>query len=128
MCAPPIDLQPSSFNIRRYRAITILVPSRPESRAATFAATMSIETLNLEHLPSTHKINLAFFRDVRNASFLHGQLLARNSEFEYAFIDASVVRHTVPEFASIQTLVAFFWIAKGTAFHLRPKHRITCKV
>lgn len=52
---------------------------------------MSLETLALEHLPETHKVHLAFFRDVQNASFLHEQLLSRNSDFEYAFIDASVV-------------------------------------
>jgi hypothetical protein len=52
---------------------------------------MSLETLPLEHLPETHKAHLAFFRNVQNASFLHEQLLARNSAFEYAFIDASVV-------------------------------------
>ncbi|KAH8174709.1 kinase binding protein [Sarocladium implicatum] len=52
---------------------------------------MALETLALEHLPETHKVHLAFFQNIQNASFLHEQLLARNSDFEYAFIDASVV-------------------------------------
>ncbi|KAH7313691.1 kinase binding protein CGI-121-domain-containing protein [Stachybotrys elegans] len=52
---------------------------------------MAIETLQLEHLPASHKVHVAMFRDVTNASFLHQQLLARNAEFEYAFIDASVL-------------------------------------
>ncbi|KAM0438502.1 hypothetical protein ACHAPT_001251 [Fusarium lateritium] len=52
---------------------------------------MSLKTLNVEHLPASHKVRVALFRDVRNAAFLHQQLLGRNSDFEYAFIDASVV-------------------------------------
>ncbi|KAM0427981.1 hypothetical protein ACHAQK_011861 [Fusarium lateritium] len=52
---------------------------------------MSLETVNLEHLPDSHKIYVALFRDVNNSAFLHQQLLARNPLFEYAFIDASVV-------------------------------------
>ncbi|CAJ0548539.1 Ff.00g021520.m01.CDS01 [Fusarium sp. VM40] len=51
---------------------------------------MSLETVNLEHLPESHKIYVALFRDVQNSAFLHQQLLARNPLFEYAFIDASV--------------------------------------
>jgi EKC/KEOPS complex subunit CGI121/TPRKB len=52
---------------------------------------MALESINLEHLPASHTVNAALFRDVKNASFLHQQLLAGNSDFEYAFIDASVV-------------------------------------
>jgi EKC/KEOPS complex subunit CGI121/TPRKB len=52
---------------------------------------MSLETVTLEHLPASHKVYVALFRNVKNAAFLHQQLLARNPEFEYAFIDASVV-------------------------------------
>ena len=50
-----------------------------------------IETVQLEHVPSTHRVYASFFKDVSNADFLQSQLLARNSEFEYAFIDASSV-------------------------------------
>lgn len=52
---------------------------------------MALESLALEHLPTSHQVHLAMFKDVKNAAFLHQQLLARNAEFEYAFIDASVV-------------------------------------
>lgn len=52
---------------------------------------MSLETITLEHLPSSHTVHIALFHDIQNAEFLHKQLLARNSDFEYAFIDASVV-------------------------------------
>ncbi|KAJ3512361.1 hypothetical protein NM208_g15335 [Fusarium decemcellulare] len=52
---------------------------------------MSLETVTLEHLPDSYSIHVALFRDVKNAGFLHQQLLARNAQFEYAFIDASVV-------------------------------------
>jgi EKC/KEOPS complex subunit CGI121/TPRKB len=53
--------------------------------------TMTLETLSLEHVPSTHRIYAAFFRDVTNSDFLHAQLIARNPDFDYAFIDASSV-------------------------------------
>ncbi|KAF5008454.1 hypothetical protein FDECE_5286 [Fusarium decemcellulare] len=52
---------------------------------------MSLETVTLEHLPDSYRIHVALFRDVKNAGFLHQQLLARNAQFEYAFIDASVI-------------------------------------
>ena len=52
----------------------------------------ALETLGLEHLPVPHRVHLALFRDVQNAVFLHEQLLARNTDFEYALIDASIVR------------------------------------
>lgn len=52
---------------------------------------MEVESVTLEHVPTSHNIYLALFNDVQNAAFLHSQLLARNSAFEYAFIDASVV-------------------------------------
>lgn len=50
-----------------------------------------MESLALEHLPPTHTLHLALYKDVRNAGALHAQLLARNPEFEYALIDASIV-------------------------------------
>lgn len=53
---------------------------------------MALETVSMEHVPNTHQIHIALFNDVQNASFLHQQLLARNVDFEYAFIDASIVR------------------------------------
>lgn len=56
---------------------------------------MSLETVTLDHLPSSYKIHLALFRDVQNSEFLHQQLLARNSDFEYAFVDASVVSYAI---------------------------------
>ncbi|KAL7929700.1 kinase binding protein CGI-121 domain-containing protein [Trichoderma chlorosporum] len=52
---------------------------------------MAVETVELEHVPSSYRVYLALFRNVKNAAFLHQQLLARNAEFEYAFIDASTI-------------------------------------
>lgn len=52
---------------------------------------MSLETLVLDHLPAPYTVHITLFRNVRNAAFLHGQLLARNPAFEYGFVDASVV-------------------------------------
>ncbi|KAI0006600.1 CGI121 protein [Xylariaceae sp. FL0662B] len=50
-----------------------------------------LETIQLEHLPPTHTVHIGVFRDISNAAFLHQQLLSRNADFEYAFIDASLV-------------------------------------
>ncbi|RCI11036.1 hypothetical protein L249_5187 [Ophiocordyceps polyrhachis-furcata BCC 54312] len=48
-----------------------------------------LETVSLEHVPSDFEIHAALFLNVRNAAFLHRQLLDRNADFEYAFVDAS---------------------------------------
>ncbi|KAK3904554.1 kinase binding protein CGI-121-domain-containing protein [Staphylotrichum tortipilum] len=52
---------------------------------------MTLEKLDLEHIPPAYQVYAALFRNVSNAEFLHAQLLSRNSDFEYAFIDASSV-------------------------------------
>ncbi|KAJ5468359.1 hypothetical protein N7475_006111 [Penicillium sp. IBT 31633x] len=52
--------------------------------------TTSLETINLPHIPSL-PVHIALYRDVQNAASLKGQLLAGQKEFEYAFIDASMV-------------------------------------
>lgn len=52
---------------------------------------MSLEEICLEHVPDTHRVYVGLFRSVSNAGYLQSQLLARNSDFEYAFIDASSV-------------------------------------
>ncbi|OLN86598.1 EKC/KEOPS complex subunit [Colletotrichum chlorophyti] len=49
-----------------------------------------IEIIPIDHVPADHALHVAFFKDVQNAAFLHEQLRARNPEFEYALIDASV--------------------------------------
>ncbi|KAJ0361165.1 hypothetical protein COL154_007032 [Colletotrichum chrysophilum] len=49
-----------------------------------------IETVPIDHVPADHALHVAFFKDVENAAFLHSQLLARNADFEYALVDASV--------------------------------------
>lgn len=50
-----------------------------------------LETVALEHVPTTHSVHVAFFKGVANAGYLQSQLLARNADFEYAFIDATTV-------------------------------------
>ncbi|KAK4068101.1 hypothetical protein Trihar35433_6661 [Trichoderma harzianum] len=52
---------------------------------------MAVETIELQHVPASYRVYIALFRNVKNAAFLHQQLLARNAEFEYAFIDASTI-------------------------------------
>lgn len=50
----------------------------------------SLETISLPHLPLI-PVHIALYRDVQNAASLKGQLLAGQKQFEYAFIDASMV-------------------------------------
>ena len=52
---------------------------------------MALSTLKLAHLPSDLWVHAALFKDLRNAQYLRNQLLSGNSDFEYAFIDASKV-------------------------------------
>jgi EKC/KEOPS complex subunit CGI121/TPRKB len=55
---------------------------------------MSLTTIPIDHLPPGHAVHIALFHSVANAAFLHEQLLAGNTDFEYALIDASVVSLT----------------------------------
>ncbi|RAL60431.1 hypothetical protein DID88_000206 [Monilinia fructigena] len=41
--------------------------------------------------PPSHTLHIALYRNLLNAPFLHQQLLSGNTDFEYAFIDASVI-------------------------------------
>jgi EKC/KEOPS complex subunit CGI121/TPRKB len=50
-----------------------------------------LQTIHLSQLPRDVSLHVAMYGDLQNASFIRNQLLARNSEFEYAFIDASMV-------------------------------------
>ncbi|KAJ5933916.1 hypothetical protein N7454_006245 [Penicillium verhagenii] len=50
-----------------------------------------LETINLPHLPAELPVFVALYRNVENADFLLQQLLAGNTEFEYALIDASMI-------------------------------------
>ncbi|KAK5277173.1 hypothetical protein LTR20_010014 [Exophiala xenobiotica] len=53
-----------------------------------------VETIHLAHMPPELALHVAMYTDVENASFLKDQLLAGNAEFEYAFIDASMILST----------------------------------
>jgi EKC/KEOPS complex subunit CGI121/TPRKB len=50
-----------------------------------------MEQVDLAHIPPQMVVYIGYFTDIQNASFLRQQLLAGNAEFEYAFIDASLV-------------------------------------
>ncbi|KAJ6781425.1 hypothetical protein PWT90_09979 [Aphanocladium album] len=69
---------------------------------------MDLEIVKLEHLPDNYTVHITLFKDVKNAAFLHEQLLSRNSDFEYAFIDASVV------VSRLQLLSAIFKAANAS--------------
>lgn len=50
----------------------------------------AMETITLPHLPNS-PIQACLFKNVQNAAFLRQQLLEGNTDFEYAFLDASVL-------------------------------------
>ncbi|KAK6948917.1 hypothetical protein Daesc_008988 [Daldinia eschscholtzii] len=64
-------------------------------------ASSLIETIQLEHVPSSYTVLVGLFKDVSNAEFLQQQLLGRNSEYEYAFIDASSVISRIQVLAAV---------------------------
>lgn len=53
-----------------------------------------LKTLNLAHMPPELAVHVVLYKDVENTSFLKEQLLAGNTDFEYAFIDASMILST----------------------------------
>ena len=60
-------------------------PSHPPTHLAA-----AMETITLPHLPDS-PIQVCLFKNVQNAAFLRQQLLEGNTDFEYAFLDASVL-------------------------------------
>jgi len=50
-----------------------------------------LQTITPEHLPVGYTLQVAVYRDIKNASFLQQQLLTGNTDFEYAFVDATLV-------------------------------------
>jgi EKC/KEOPS complex subunit CGI121/TPRKB len=49
-----------------------------------------VKTFTLPHYEG-YPVQVALFKHVSNAAFLRSQLLAANAEFDYAFLDASMV-------------------------------------
>lgn len=49
-----------------------------------------VRTFTLPHYEQ-YPVHVCVFRDVTNAAFLRSQLLEANPEFDYAFLDASMV-------------------------------------
>ena len=50
-----------------------------------------LKELHLSHLPPELAVFAAQYKNVENAAFLRDQLKAGNADFEYAFVDASMV-------------------------------------
>ncbi|EEH18737.2 hypothetical protein PABG_01056 [Paracoccidioides brasiliensis Pb03] len=53
-----------------------------------------VKTIQLSHVPLNRPVHVALYRNLQNASFLREQLLSGNTEFEYAFIDATMILST----------------------------------
>ncbi|KAK2760103.1 hypothetical protein FQN53_007953 [Emmonsiellopsis sp. PD_33] len=57
-----------------------------------------LKTIQLAHVPPTQPVHVALYRDLQNSQFLREQLLTGNTEFEYAFIDASTIAESFRKF------------------------------
>lgn len=64
-----------------------------------------LQTVQLEHLPPSHSIHIALYRNIQNAAFLQQQLLDGNTDFEYALIDASVIVSKIHALAAVYRAV-----------------------
>ena len=51
----------------------------------------TVSTFHISHLPVDLAVYITLYKHLKNASFLRQQLLDGNSDFEYAFIDATSV-------------------------------------
>jgi hypothetical protein len=59
----------------------------------------SVRSFTLPHYDA-YPVHVALFTNVTNAAFLRSQLLAANPEFDYALLDASMVRLLPPHLMS----------------------------
>lgn len=75
-----------------------------------------METIQLPHLPESHSLHAILFQNVENAVFLRQQLLDGNADFEYAFLDASVL-------LSRKHVLAACWRAVNDSLQSRLKTR-----
>ncbi|MCJ1359450.1 MAG: hypothetical protein MMC33_009452 [Icmadophila ericetorum] len=60
-----------------------------------------LKTFHITHLPVDMPIHVAHFTNVTNAGFLRQQLLDGNTNFEYAFLDASSILSTTQLLAAV---------------------------
>lgn len=92
-----------------------------------------LSQISLDHIPETHTVHAALFRDVSNAAHLHSQLLARNPAFEYALIDATTVASTTQVLSAVfRALTALLGgglrtpnVHSETVFCFSPSNNIT---
>ncbi|KAF2644416.1 CGI-121-domain-containing protein [Massarina eburnea CBS 473.64] len=54
-----------------------------------------VRTFRLPHLED-YPVQVALFKNVTNATFLRSQLLAANPDFDYAFLDATMILSPLP--------------------------------
>ena len=85
----------------------------------SYSHAMTLETIQLEHVPATHSVHVSLFRDVANADFLQRQLLGRNQDFEYAFIDATSVCVVVFLYLGVQPIPL-----PGSTYPLTPARHV----
>ena len=73
-----------------------------------------VQSLNLAHLPPDLAVHIALYSDLQNAPFLRDQLLQGNPDYEYALIDASVVRRPCLEVLGEAMLIVMDQIVSTT--------------
>jgi hypothetical protein len=93
----PLNETPTTTsNLQLGSAPRDLVHFSTQTYANTKPSNMaSVRTFTLPHYEA-FPVHVALFKDVKNASFLRRQLLEANPDYDYAFLDASMVGHGSP--------------------------------
>lgn len=91
---PPSLIDPQDWLTWRLTSQYLTVDHRldlPWNRLDIKRYGMMLESITLEHTPSSHRVHVGLFRNVTNAEYLQSQLLGRNPDFQYAFVDATTI-------------------------------------
>lgn len=90
----------------------------------------AVRSFTLPHY-EVYPVQVALFKDVRNADFLRSQLLAGNAEFDYAFLDAAMVSGSLisPSTSTVlRTHVSSHDLSIVFAYLLKPYTSPSCHV
>ena len=78
-----------------------------------------VTSLRLAHLPVDQRVHIALFDNVQNAKYLRERLLSGDRDFDYAFIDAEMVRsQPFPVSACKRCRLCFQIRPNDCSFHL----------
>lgn len=86
-----LSLDITSASIRARPHEHIITPSAADLPPPPHSHMALVRTFTLPHYEA-YPVHIALFKDVKNAVYLRSQLLEANAAFDYAFLDAQMVR------------------------------------